>query len=534
MTLQNIQVDGRHFLGADRSRESQGDGFRAVAPASGDPLDPTFADATAAEVDRAVAQAVDAFPTFEAAGREARAKLLETIADHLEDLGDSLLDRAAAETALPKAPRLQGERGRTTGQLKLFADVLRKGSYLGARIDHADPDRTPIPKPDVRRMLVPLGPVAIFGASNFPLAFSVAGGDTASALAAGCPVVAKGHPGHPGTSELVAAAIADALRVTGLPAGAFSLVQGAGYEVGQALVQHPGIRAVGFTGSLRGGRALFDAASRRPVPIPVYAEMGSTNPMFLLPGALSGNADSVAEGLAGSVCLGVGQFCTNPGLVFVIEGEDADALVAAAAERLAASPAGTMLHEGIRNAYEQGVDRLAGIDGVELAARGEDGGGGTCAARPALLTASSQAFLDHAELHEEVFGPATLVVRCPDGAGLLACAKALQGQLTTGVHGTDDDLASHAELLQVLQQKAGRVLFGGYPTGVEVNHAMQHGGPYPATTDTRSTSVGTAAIDRFLRPVAWQNAPQNVLPEELRDGNPAGIPRLVDGVLETA
>ena len=529
--MQQIQLDGHHFLGAERSRESSHDGFRAVDPTSGSALEPAFVDATLNEVDRAVNKATEAFPAFDAAGRETRARLLETIADNLEDLGDLLLDRAAAETALPKVPRLQGERGRTCGQLRLFADVLREGSYVGARIDHGDPDRAPIPKPDVRRMLVPLGPVAIFGASNFPLAFSVAGGDTASALAAGCPVVAKGHPGHPGTSELVAAAIADALRTVGLPDGAFSLLQGAGHEVGTALVIHPAIRAVGFTGSLRGGRALFDAASSRPQPIPVYAEMGSTNPLFLLPEALAKDPDATAEGLAGSVCLGVGQFCTNPGLVFAIEGDDTDALVDGLARRLGSAPAAAMLHEGIREAFDDGVEQLARIAGVELVARGDEGAG-PCAARPALLTSSSATFRDRRELHEEVFGPATLVIRCRDAADLLDCARALDGQLTAGVHGTESDLEAHADLLRVLQDKAGRVLFGGYPTGVEVCPSMQHGGPYPATTDSRTTSVGTAAIDRFLRPVAWQNAPQSALPVELRDGNPAGILRFVDGSWE--
>lgn len=528
MSLQEIQPDGRHYLGAERSRDGQGE-FRAVDPATGTALEPPFVDATAAEVDRAVAKAANAFPAFEAAGRESRARLLEAVAERLEGMGEALLARAEEETALPAATRLAGERGRTCGQLRLFAAVLREGSYVGARIDHGDPARAPIPKPDVRRMLVPLGPVAIFGASNFPLAFSVAGGDTASALAAGCPVVAKGHPGHPGTSELVAGAISGAVSDLGLPEGTFSLVQGAGHEVGAHLARHPGIRAVGFTGSLGGGRALFDAAASRPDPIPVYAEMGSTNPMFLLPGALAGGAESLAEGLAGSVCLGVGQFCTNPGLVFVIDGEGADRLVTGLTQKLGAATAGSMLHEGIRKAFDDGVERLSRVAGVELAARGGAGAGGACAARPALLTTTSKAFRAHAELHEEVFGPATLVVRCQDAADMLACARSLHGQLTAGVHGTDEDLAVHGDLLRVLQDKAGRILFGGYPTGVEVCHAMQHGGPYPATTDSRTTSVGTAAIDRFLRPVAWQNAPRSALPLELRDGNPAGILRLVDG-----
>ena len=414
------------------------------------------------------------------------------------------------------------------GQLRLFAEVVRDGSFLGARIDTADPDRQPLPKPDVRRISVPLGPVVIFGASNFPLAFSVAGGDTASAIAAGCPVVVKGHPNHPGTSELVARAILVAAEITGMPEGVFSLVQGAGHGVGLGLVRHPLATAVGFTGSLAGGRALFDAAAARPMPIPVYAEMGSTNPLFLLPGALDRSAETIAEGLHGSVTLGVGQFCTNPGLVFVPTGAGGERFLSRLRALFENGEGGTLLHAGIRRGYEVVTAELEGLEGVELVARSATGPG-PCGARAALFSTDFEVFRNQPTLQHEVFGPSTLVVRCSDLDEILEAARGLDGQLTAGVHAAGEDLVLVPTLVRILEQKAGRVLFGGYPTGVEVSHAMQHGGPYPSTTDSRTTSVGTAAIERWQRPVAYQGFPPELLPEELRDGNPIGIWRLVDG-----
>ncbi len=522
-----MTLTGHQLLGFDSSTEGD-QTFRGIDPRNGEPLDPAFTDATDREVDRALRLAGDAFSAMSDIDRPARAAFLEQIGQNLIDLGDELIDRTSAETALPEA-RLQGERGRTVGQLNAFAEVVREGSYVGARIDHAQPDRQPLPKPDVRRMLVPVGPVAIFGASNFPLAFSVAGGDTASALAAGCPVVVKGHPNHPGASEMVGRAIVEAARKTGMPEGIFSLVQGTGHGVGLALVRHPTTAAVGFTGSLRGGRALFDAAAARPVPVPVYAEMGSTNPLFLLPDKLDADAEALADGLLGSVTLGAGQFCTNPGLVFVVEGSAADRFIDHLASRLGESSEGTMLHAGIRQAFDTGVDTLASVDGVELKARGGSSDAGPCAACPALLATDSATFRSRPELKEEVFGPATLVVRCADESELYELAQGLEGQLTATVHGTESDLERLPKLTRILQHKAGRVLLGGFPTGVEVCPSMQHGGPYPSTTDPRSTSVGTAAIDRWLRPVAYQGFPQSLLPSELRDGNPDGILRMVDG-----
>lgn len=523
-----MMLSGDQLLGNDSSRQGTRE-LHGVDPRTGEALPTAFAEATEAEVDRALSLAQQAFAAMDGIGREARAAFLEQIAQNLLDLGDALIERTAAETALPEA-RLQGERGRTVGQLRLFADVVREGSYLGARIDHAQPDRTPIPKPDVRRMLVPVGPVVVFGASNFPLAFSVAGGDTVSALAAGCPVVVKGHPNHPGASEMVGRAIVDAARKTGMPEGIFSLVQGAGHEVGMALVRHPATCAVGFTGSLRGGRALFDAAAARPRPIPVYAEMGSTNPIFVLPERLAADPEGLAEGLLGSVTLGVGQFCTNPGVVLVQGGEAADRFVAKLTELMGGAAEGTMLHAGIRTAFDRGVESFAAIGGVELKARGGAAGDGPCAARPALLVTDIATYRAQDALREEVFGPATLVVTCADGEDMKAAARALDGQLTATVHGADGELEGlGSELVAILQHKAGRVQVGGFPTGVEVCPSMQHGGPYPSTTDTRTTSVGTGAIDRWLRPVAFQSLPQALLPSELRDGNPSGILRMVDG-----
>lgn len=523
-----MELHGRQLIGNSTSRE-ESTSFHGIDPTSGENLETAYADASHAEVDRALTLAADAFEAAAEIGRAERATFLDQVAQNLLDLGSTLIERTQAETALPEA-RLLGERGRTVGQLRSFAEVVREGSYLGLRIDRADPDRQPIPKPDVRRMLVPVGPVAIFGASNFPFAFSVAGGDTASALAAGCPVVAKGHPSHPGASELVARAILDAAEATGMPEGMFSLVHGTGHDVGLALVRHPATAAVGFTGSLRGGRALFDAAAARPTPIPVYAEMGSTNPLFLLPGALTDNAAALADGLHGSVTLGVGQFCTNPGLVFVQAGSEADAFLARLRSAFEGSSGGVLLNEGIRQAFDDGVETLGSVEGVETLAR-SSAGAGPCGATPGLFATDGATFERSKELRHEVFGPATLVVRCADGEEMVRLARSLEGQLSAGVHAAEGDSELAGQLVRVLKHKAGRVLFGGFPTGVEVCGAMQHGGPYPSTTDSRSTSVGTAAIDRWLRPVAFQDFPSHHLPSELRDGNPDGLWRRIDGVL---
>lgn len=502
--------------------------LRAVDPATGATLPGEFAEATAEEIDAAARAAEDAFEPYAALPATRRAAFLRAAGDALLALGEELIERAQAETALPRA-RLEGERGRTVGQLRLFADLVEDGSWVDARIDRAQPQRQPSPRPDLRRMLVPLGPVAVFGASNFPLAFSVAGGDTASALAAGCPVIVKAHPAHPGTSELAARALVDAARATGMPAGVVALLHGASHAVGRALVTHPLVQAVGFTGSQAGGLALVAAAQARPQPIPVYAEMGSSNPVFVLPGALAERGESIARGLAASVTLGAGQFCTNPGLVALTRGPQADAFVEALAAALRESAPGTLVHAGIKAAYDARLDEAARAGAGVVARASGRGPNDATSAQPALLQADARAYAERRELRAEIYGPATLLVRCESREELLDVARGLDGHLTATLHATPADLCAHAELIAILRRKAGRLIVNGFPTGVEVAPAMHHGGPYPATSDARSTSVGTAAILRFARPLCFQDWPQDALPEELRDANPRGLLRLVDG-----
>ena len=520
-----MQLHGTHLI-SGKSVDTGQDTFRAQDPAAGRALPTDFHEATPADVEAACRAAEGAFTAYAAACSESRASFLEAIATEIEALGDALIDRCGQETALP-AGRLKGERGRTVGQLRLFASVVRDGSWRDLRIDPALPDREPAARPDLRQMQIPLGPVAIFGASNFPLAFSVAGGDTASALAAGCPVVIKAHPLHPGTSELVGGAIARAAATCGLPAGVFSLLQGRRHEVGAALVQDPRITAVSFTGSFRGGKALYDLAVRREVPIPVFAEMGSVNPVFLLPGALSGNVDRLAEGLAASLNLGVGQFCTNPGLVILAPGAESERFLTALGTQVGSCATGTMLGEGIARAYHDGVDRLQGHPKVTQLAASKGSTEGKDASY--VFTTTTEAFLTDRSLEEEVFGPTTLVVRTEEPGDLTRIADRLGGHLTASLFGDEAELADHRELLALLTRKVGRLIFNAFPTGVEVSHAMVHGGPYPATTAVQSTSVGTAAIRRFSRPVCYQGFPQAALPEALKDGNSEGAVRLVDG-----
>ena len=478
-----------------------------------------------ADVESAAAAAEAAFDAYRATTPEARATFLEAIAEEILAIGDPLIERAAAESGLPVA-RLTGERGRTVGQLRLFAGVVRAGGWQGVRIDPALPDRQPLPRPDLRLRMVPLGPVAVFGASNFPLAFSTAGGDTAAALAAGCPVVVKGHPAHPGTDAMVADAIGRAVARAGLPDGVFGHVRGAGNDLGGALVRHPAIAAVGFTGSRAGGLALVAIAQARPVPIPVYAEMSSINPVVLMPAALAARGADLGRAFVGSLTMGSGQFCTNPGLVVAVEGEGLDAFEAAAAEALAAHAPQAMLTGGIRAAFAEGTARLADADGVTQLAAGLEGDG--VATEMARLFATDGATVRaRPDLAEEVFGASSLVVRCRDIDEVAAVLAATEGQLTATLHLDEGDHADAARLLPILERKAGRILANGWPTGVEVAHAMVHGGPFPATSDGRSTSVGSLAIDRFLRPVCYQDLPAALLPAVLRDG--AEGPRLVDG-----
>ncbi len=522
------ELHGKNLIGSQLSSEG-GETFQAHDPSQGKAIDPPFFMATEDEVERSIRQSSKAAAAYRRVSAEQRASFLDRVADEILELGDSLIERAHAETALPAA-RLTGERGRTVGQIRMFAQIAREGSWVEASVDRAIPDREPVPKPDLRRMLIPLGPVAVFGASNFPLAFSAAGGDTASALAAGCPVIVKAHRAHPGTSELVGQAVLRAAEATDMPDGVFSLLHGTGRTVGLALVRHASIQAVGFTGSTSGGRALFDESAKRPHPIPVYAEMGSINPVFVLPGALEERGGEIATGLQQSVTLGVGQFCTNPGLILGLEGESLGAFLTKLGEEISLAPLGTMLHPGILESFDRGVDRFRAVDGVEEVGRasGDPDPGKTQVAAVALGT-SGEVFVGRDELSDEIFGPATLVVRCENRDRLMEIARRLDGHLTATIHGTDEDLAAFSDLIAILETKVGRLLVNGFPTGVEVCASMQHGGPYPATTDSRSTSVGGAAITRFARPIAYQNFPQSALPPELRDENPREIWRKVDG-----
>jgi NADP-dependent aldehyde dehydrogenase len=524
--MPDTTLSGSNFIDGNASSDGKVR-LTGLAATSGELLAPAFAIATEHEIAEAGRAAQRAFEPYSSLPAEKRAAFLDSIADHIEAIGDSLLERAHLESALPLA-RLTGERGRTCGQLRFFAQVVREGSWVDARIDLALPDRKPLPRPDIRRMLVALGPVAVFGASNFPLAFSVAGGDTASALAAGCPVIVKSHPGHLGTSELVAQAIIAAAKACDIPSGVFSLLHGE-VEVGRAIVQLPEIKAVGFTGSLAAGRSLYDLAARRPCPIPVYAEMGSVNPVFVLPGALALRSAAVAKGFAESLTLGVGQFCTNPGLIIGIAGSEFDHLLGEIKATLASVSPGTMLTSGISERYLRGVeDRVANTSLTNDFVGGNSPGKVT----PSLFSVTGEEFLVDTELAEELFGPSAIAVRCQDEAELLCVASRMVGQLTATVHFELPDESLATKLIPLLSQVAGRVLANSYPTGVEVTHAMQHGGPFPATTDSRSTSVGSAAILRFARPVAFQDLPDFLLPIELRSDNPRGIWRTVNGELK--
>ncbi|MGQ8916002.1 aldehyde dehydrogenase (NADP(+)) [Pseudomonas lundensis] len=517
------QILGHNYIGGQRS--AQGSVIvNSVDATTGQALPYDFYQATAQEVDRAACAAAAAYPAYKALSAERRAAFLDAIADELDALDDQFVALVCRETALPAA-RIAGERGRTSGQMRLFATVLRRGDFYAARIDQAQPERTPLPRPDVRQYRIGLGPVAVFGASNFPLAFSTAGGDTASALAAGCPVVFKAHSGHMATAEQVADAILRAAERTGMPQGVFNMIYGAG--VGEALVKHPSIQAVGFTGSLKGGRALCDMAAERPQPIPVFAEMSSINPVIILPQALQVRGATVARELAASVVQGCGQFCTNPGLVIGLRSPAFTAFIEQLAGQINEQPAQTMLNAGTLRSYAKGVSQLAEHALVEhLAGLAQHG----AQAQPQVFRADVRLLLEgDPVLQEEVFGPTTVVIEVQDAAQLDAAIQSLHGQLTATLIGEPEDLQQFGGLTPLLEQKVGRILINGYPTGVEVCDAMVHGGPYPATSDARGTSVGTLAIDRFLRPVCFQNYPDSLLPEPLKNANPLGIQRLVDG-----
>ena len=523
-------LHGKNIIAGELCAKGEA-GTQATNPATGETLPGAFVPATGDELDRATAAAEEAAGQLNGKSKTERGALLRRMAAEIVALGDELTLRCSAETGLPLG-RLESERTRTTNQLGMFAGLVEEGSWVDARIDTALPERSPQPRPDLRRMLIPIGPVAVFCASNFPLAFSVAGGDTASAIAAGCPVVVKAHSSHPGTAELVGTALTRAISETGMPAGLFSLLHGPGRSIGTALVTDPKIRAAGFTGSQAGGRALYDAAASRPEPIPVYAEMGSINPVFLLPGALETRAAGIASGLTGSVTLGVGQFCTNPGLVVGLKSKELDGFIKIAADLFKDAPCGTMLNRKIRSAYEDGLAALQNLSVVQTAGissstpRTE---ANECS--PALLVVDARDFMQKPSLEEEVFGPSTLIVRAETADEMVALARKLKGHLTATIHGTDGDIREHQELVTVLREKVGRLIFNGFPTGVEVSPGMNHGGPYPASTDVHYTSVGTAAIYRFARPICFQGFPDSALPPELQRANPLKIWRTVDGNL---
>jgi NADP-dependent aldehyde dehydrogenase len=506
--------------------------LRVFSTLKGSYLPEAFTIATNEEIEAAAVKAASAFAIYKKTTFEQRAVFLETIAAEIIGIGEPLIQRAMLETGLPEA-RLTGERGRTVNQLKLFAEVMREGSWVEAVIDTALPDRAPLPRPDLRKMLVPLGPVAVFGASNFPFAFSTAGGDTASALAAGCPVIVKAHDSHLGTNELVANAIIRAAQKCQMPDGVFSSLIGEGPELGQLLAKHPVIRAIGFTGSSRAGMSIYKTAvNERKIPIPVYAEMSSINPVLLLPQKLEEEGDKAAAMLAGSIILGVGQFCTNPGLLFVINNKATDGFIRKLSALLEASPEATMLNKAICSSYYGEREKLLAAQGVSALFVGKN----ACDAHkgtPALLEIAAEDFIKNEELQQEVFGPLSLIIKCNSKADLLKAIESLEGQLTGTVLGTNNDLEEFSECIDVLKEKVGRILYNGVPTGVEVCYAMVHGGPFPATSDSRSTSVGADALKRFVRPVCFQDCPEEFLPDALKGNNPLAITRRVNGHFTT-
>ena len=505
--------------------------FRAFNPSTGQALAGEYHDASPQEIETKMSAAAAAAGAYRTQSPARIAGFLERIAVELEGLGETLVSRAHAESGLP-LNRLQNERGRTIDGVRMFADLVREGSWVNARIDVGDPTRKPAPKPDIRTMLIPIGPVVVFGASNFPLAISVAGNDTVGALGAGCPVLVKAHPAHPGTSDLVAGAIENAVKACGMPAGVFSMLHGASHEVGLALVRHSEAKAVAFTGSLAGGRALFEAAAARPEPIPVYAEMGSINPVILLPGALADGAERIGAAYIKSVTMGVGQYCTNPGLALGMQGAALDRFLSAAAAAAEDAPPATMLHAGIRDSFMKGVKRIEATPGVKVEGRSRVEAQSARTEAPVVIFSTTADIFDaEAHLNEEVFGPASAIVKCSDRAELEHAIRQLTGHLTASVHGTPQDLEECRDLIALLETKVGRIIFNGFGTGLEVCASMHHGGPYPATTDSHFTSIGQAGILRFARPLCYQNFPQEALPEELRDENTRKIWRLVNGEL---
>ncbi|MBF5010900.1 aldehyde dehydrogenase (NADP(+)) [Burkholderia pseudomultivorans] len=525
-----MQLTGNLLIGQQSLFGTNGS-IHAVNASTGTPVGPAFGGATPGDLERACFLAWAAFDIFRETSLDARAAFLEAIAQKILDVGDALIERCMIETGLSRQ-RLEGERGRTINQLRMFADVVREGDFLGARIDPSMPDRRPLSRADLRLRQIGLGPVAVFGASNFPLAFSVAGGDTASALAAGCPVIVKAHSAHPGTSELVGRAVQCAVKDCGMPEGTFSLLYDSGRDIGQALVKDRRIKAAGFTGSRSGGTALMELAAARPEPIPVYAEMSSINPVLLFPAALKNRGEAIAKAFVQSLVLGAGQFCTNPGLVLAVDGQDLDAFIAAASTALKDTAAQTMLTPGIFKAYESSVERWMEHADVTCVARGREANGEN-QGRSVLFVTTAEAFGTTRELREEIFGASSLIVRCRSLEVMLELIEALEGQLTTALHIDEADYLDAKRVIPALERRAGRILVNGFGTGVEVGHAMVHGGPFPSTADGRSTSVGSMAICRFLRPVSYQDVPDELLPDALKDANPFRLNRRIDGRLQS-
>ena len=519
-------ISGKNYIGFDNSSLGLNT-INSVKAENGKNLNGTFYAATTVEVNIAVAKANKAFKIYSKLSGEKKAVFLDAIATEMEGISDELIDRASLESGLPIG-RFQGELGRTTTQLRLFASLLRDGNWVEPVIDTILPDRIPLPRADLRKMLTAVGPVVVFGASNFPLAFSTAGGDTASALASGCPVIVKSHNSHIGVNDLVAGAINRAAKNTNMPDGVFSSLNGSDFEVGKALVLHKGIKSVAFTGSFNGGKALYDLAQTRDEPIPVFAEMGSINPVVLLENKLQSDPVNLATTYAGSITLGVGQFCTNPGLLIGIKSAALNQFSASLSTQLDAIGSGTMLSEQIAKNYTNSRHKTLTEKDVVLSTKESSGKG-----VPTLATTSGKNFINNPNLHQEIFGPFSILIECENQDELTKVVSALEGQLTGTIMGTLDDLNSNTEIINLLEQKVGRLIFNSAPTGVEVCHAMNHGGPYPATTDSRFTSVGTGAIKRFVRPICYQGMPDSLLPEELRNENKLNLSRKVNGSITT-
>lgn len=519
-------ITGKNIIGDSYS--NKGDkSYKTFNPIKNEENPATFFEATDEEIDSAVQLASKAFKVFKKVLGKDKAAFLRSISEEIMELDSELIDMYCMESGLPKG-RAEGERGRTVNQLLAFADLLEEGSWVEASIDTAIRDRKPLPKSDIRKMNIPLGPIAVFGSSNFPFAFSTAGGDTASALAAGCPVIVKAHPMHSGISEMVGKAITTAANKTNMPEGVFSNLNSRGVEVGQTLVSHPKIKAVGFTGSITGGKALFDLAAQREEPIPVFAEMGSINPVIILPSILKEDSASWSTQLASSINLGAGQFCTNPGLILGIESPELEQFTVSLGKELIALDATSMLHPNIYSSFKKGSEEAINQDNVSIVAENEETLKPNCAGQ-ILLTSSSSEFLKNKQLHKEVFGPFSMVVSCTNEQELLDIINGLEGQLTGTILGNSDEISNYSSVVEALQNRVGRILFNGVPTGVEVCPSMMHGGPYPASTDSRYTAVGTQAIARWVRPFAFQDWPNDALPKELQDGNPLNINRLVNG-----